>query len=152
MLNPPDAAALDAALSEAAARGALAVVSYFAPDCYACRALQPKLRQIARERADRGVVFIKVNGGGDSDSGGGGGSSLRDYMAAAGIDKVPYFQLFRGKAVVAEFAASMSPEKLRLLREQIDVYSAAGSDDGGSGGGGGGFDRSSGSRAHTAQR
>jgi hypothetical protein len=42
------------------AAGKLVVVNFFAPECYACKSMQPKLRQIARDNLD--AVFLKVNG------------------------------------------------------------------------------------------
>jgi thiol-disulfide isomerase/thioredoxin len=42
------------------AAGKLVVVNFFAPECYACKSMQPKLRQIARDNPD--AVFLKVNG------------------------------------------------------------------------------------------
>lgn len=42
------------------AAGKLVVVNFFAPECYACKSMQPKLRQIARDNPD--AMFLKVNG------------------------------------------------------------------------------------------
>ena len=124
---------LAARLATAAAAGQLAVVSYFSPECYACRSLAPKLRQIAAGcAAGGGVVFIKVNGAAEG--------GLREHAESAGVTRIPFFQLFTADAatgapaLAAEFTANMNPEKLRLLREQIAAHAPRG---GGSGEGDG---------------
>ena len=121
MVNVATVAQLEAALELAAAAGKLAVVSFFSPECYACRSLQPKLRQIARERADRGVIFLKVNGFVDG---------LREYCEREDVTRIPYFHLYRHGARVAEFSANMQPERLRFLRSQVEAHSAPGADAG----------------------
>ncbi|KAI8474153.1 MAG: hypothetical protein J3K34DRAFT_409011 [Monoraphidium minutum] len=110
---------LSAAIARGTAAGRLVVVNFFSPECYACKSMQPKLRQIARER--EGTLFLKVDGARDG---------LREYCEAQGVTKIPYFQLYRGGARVAEFSANMRPEKLALLRAQLDEHG------GGAGGGG----------------
>lgn len=89
----------------------LVVVNFFAPECYACKSLQPKLRQIARDNPD--ALFLKVNGlVGD----------LMEYVEAMEITRIPYFHLYKNNKRVAEFSANMRPEKLALLRAEIAAH------------------------------
>lgn len=96
---------------EGAGAGTLVVVNFFAPECYACKSLQPKLRQIARNNPD--VLFLKLNGlAGD----------LKAYCEDVGITRIPFFHFYRANKRVAAFAANMRPEKLALLRAEIAVH------------------------------
>lgn len=91
--------------------GRLVVVNFFAPECYACKSLQPKLRQIAGNNPD--VLFIKVNGlQGD----------LQQYCESMGITRIPYFHFYRGNKRVSEFTANMRPDKLAMLRAEIAAH------------------------------
>lgn len=91
--------------------GRLVVVNFFAPECYACKSLQPKLRQIASNNPD--VLFVKVNGlQGD----------LQQYCESMGITRIPYFHFYRANKRVAEFTANMRPEKLAMLRAEIAAH------------------------------
>jgi thiol-disulfide isomerase/thioredoxin len=93
------------------ASGRLVVVNFFAPECYACKSLQPKLRQIAGNNPD--VLFVKVNGlTGD----------LQAYCESMGITRIPYFHFYRANKRVAEFTANMRPDKLALLRAEIAAH------------------------------
>jgi thioredoxin-like negative regulator of GroEL len=118
MINVSSAAQLTSALEVAAAAGKLAVVNFFSPECYACRSMQPKLRQMARDGLDS-VVFLKVNGFVDG---------LREYCEGEGIHQIPYFHFYRHGRRVAAFSANMQPEKLALLRRQIAEHAAPGAD------------------------
>jgi thiol-disulfide isomerase/thioredoxin len=51
---------LQTTVEDECAEGKLVVVNFFAPECYACKSMQPKLRQIARDNPD--ALFLKVNG------------------------------------------------------------------------------------------
>lgn len=91
--------------------GRLVVVNFFAPECYACKSLQPKLRQIACNNPD--VLFVKVNGlEGD----------LQQYCEDMQITRIPYFHFYRANKRVAEFTANMRPDKLALLRAEIAAH------------------------------
>lgn len=117
-------AELRAALAMAAPAAVL--VAFFSPACYACRSMGPKLRQLASERAG-GLVVIKVDAS---------AAAFRDFCAARGAAKVPWFELYpsgggggsAGDArpvPAAAFAASMQPEKLALLRGHLDAVAPA---------------------------
>jgi thiol-disulfide isomerase/thioredoxin len=108
MINAKTLHELDVTVQEACASGKLVVVNFFAPECYACKSMQPKLRQIASSNPD--TLFIKVNGFLDE---------FRAYCDAMGITKIPYFHLYRSNKRVSEFTANMRPEKLALLRAEI---------------------------------
>lgn len=125
MLNVESREHLQSELTAAADADALAAVSFFSPECFACRSMQPKLRQIARGAAPGSLVFLKVDGSREG---------LRQIMEAEGIDKIPFFRLYRGGVLVAEFTANMQPEKLKLLRDSLSAHSPSGSHSGGSGG------------------
>ncbi|GBF87553.1 thioredoxin-like protein, chloroplastic [Raphidocelis subcapitata] len=118
MVNVETVEQLASSLELAAAADKLAVVAFFSPECYGCRSLQPKLRQLARDSQER-AVFLKVNGYTEE---------LRDYCDRQGITQIPFFHFYRHGALVAAFSANMQPEKLRLLRRQLEVHSAPGAD------------------------
>jgi len=91
--------------------GRLVVVNFFAPECYACKSLQPKLRQIASNNPD--VLFLKVNGlQGD----------LQQYCEDMAITRIPFFHFYRANKRVAAFTANMRPDKLALLRAEIAAH------------------------------
>lgn len=118
MINVQNAQQLASTIEVACAAGKLVVVNFFSPECYACRSMQPKLRQIARDNQDN-MLFLKVNGFLDG---------LREYCEEEEITKIPFFHFYRHGQRVAEFTANMQPEKLKLLRRQIEVHSASGAD------------------------
>lgn len=113
MVNVTTLAELDQTVREGSAGGRLVVVNFFAPECYACKSLQPKLRQIARDNSD--TLFVKVNGF---------LSELQAYCEAMGINRIPFFHLYRNNKRVSEFTANMRPEKLALLRAEIAANKA----------------------------
>ncbi|KAF8061095.1 thioredoxin-like 1-2 [Scenedesmus sp. PABB004] len=99
---------LQARVEGECAAGRLVVVNFFAPECYACKSMQPKLRQIARDNP--AAVFVKVNGlVGD----------LQAYCEDMGITRIPFFHFYRANKRVAAFSANMRPERLALLRAEI---------------------------------
>lgn len=116
MVNVSTVQELHSAIAAASSAGVLAVVNFFAEECYACRSLQPKLRQMARDAPE--VAFIKVNGSKEE---------LRAYCEQMDITRIPYFHLHRDGQRVAHFTANMQPEKLRLLRSQIAQHRSASS-------------------------
>lgn len=75
---------------------------------YVCRTLHPKLKKIAIDNPD--MAILKVNGSSDA---------LREVFARYHVTRVPYFKLIRGGKVRSSFSASLSPEKLALLRAEI---------------------------------
>lgn len=114
MVDVDSPAELASAIAAATSEGRLAVVNYFSPECYACRSMQPKLRQIARESAARGVVFLKVNGFKDG---------LREHCEALGITRIPYFHFHTAAGLACEFTANMSPPALKRLRRELELHS-----------------------------
>jgi thioredoxin-like negative regulator of GroEL len=114
MVNVADAGELQAAIQAGCAAGRLVAVAFFSPECYACRSLHPKLRQIAA--ADPGnLLVVKVNGAVEA---------LQAYCDAHGVTKIPYFHLHAGAgaARVAEFTANLQPARLAFLRAQIAAH------------------------------
>eukprot|EP00798_Chlamydomonas_sp_ICE-L_P018060 gene18060-24484_t len=90
----------------------LLVADFFTPDCYSCKSLYPKLKQIAKENPD--VLFAKLNGQDEK---------LSPYFETVGVKKVPFFRLYRDHKLVSSFSASLSPEKLANLRmESLSHY------------------------------
>lgn len=120
MVNVQSWDELASAIDSACAAGKLVVVNFFSPECYACRSMQPKLRQIAGDVRES-VTFLKVNGFLDG---------LRDYCEEEGITQIPFFRFYRQKEMVAEFTANMQPQKLKLLRRNIELHSGAGAEAG----------------------
>ncbi|KAK9817846.1 hypothetical protein WJX72_003017 [[Myrmecia] bisecta] len=87
--------------------GNLVIADFFVPWCQACRALHPKLKQIAQQNPD--VLFLTVNGGDDSE--------LRELCVGLGVTKLPYFHLYRGGELIEQFAANLT--KVDKIRAEI---------------------------------
>jgi hypothetical protein len=133
----PPAEEVAAALERASAQGRLAVLCVFSEGCYACRALAPKLRQLAEAHADT-ATFVKLNatapegeaqGVGGGGGGGGGGGDSADLGAwarsALGVDRLPWFLIYApgdwaAGRPSASFTASLRPERLALLRREVE--------------------------------
>lgn len=98
---------------QANAAGRLCLINFFAEDCYTCRTLHAKLKKLAQEHSE--VLFIKVNGSMEA---------MRPVFEHLGVTKVPYFMCVRDGDVVSSFTASLSPEKLALLRRELAAHSA----------------------------
>ena len=91
-------------------RDKLVVVDFFATWCGSCRALYPKLLQLARENEEN-IVILKVNF-----------DEHKKMSKQLGVRVLPYFILYRGSmGKVAEFSASLS--KLKRLRSAIAEHS-----------------------------
>lgn len=117
MINVQTRQQLASEIEDACAAGKLVVVNFFSPECYACKSMQPKLRQIAQAAPDS-ILFLKVNGFIED---------LREYCEEEGINKIPFFHFYKDGERVAAFTANMQPDKLKLLRAQIALYSGGGS-------------------------
>lgn len=54
-----------------------------------------------------------------------GTDSLRAMCEEIGVPKLPYFHFLKGdRGIVAEFAASLTAQKLQQLRSQVAYHSA----------------------------
>lgn len=94
------------ALSEAGER--LVVVDFFATWCGACRALYPKLVEIANEHED--IVFLKVNF-----------DENKPMCKSLGVKVLPFFHFYRGASgKLAAFSSSMS--KLQRLQDAVRIH------------------------------
>lgn len=83
----------------------LVVVDFYAQWCAACRAMYPKLHQIASQNED--VLFLKVNF-----------EANKQVCKSLSVKVLPYFHLYRGSTGrVAEFSCSIT--RVRRLREAI---------------------------------
>jgi hypothetical protein len=132
------------ALERASARGRLAVLCVFSEGCYACRSLSPKLRQIAELHMGT-TTFIKLNGTapeGEAAAVAAPSSPLASAAEAAdsadlgawarsylGVDRLPWFLIYApgdwaAGSPSASFTASLRPEKLALLRREIERNAA----------------------------
>lgn len=88
----------------------LVVVDFYAKWCGACKALYPKILQLAERNPD--VLFVKV----DFDDN-------RKMSKSLGVKVLPYFHFYRGSAGrVAAFSASVS--KVQRLRDAIAEHTA----------------------------
>ncbi|GIL85676.1 hypothetical protein Vretimale_13254 [Volvox reticuliferus] len=99
---------LDILSRQAYAAGRGVLINYFQEDCYACRCLHKKLKQLALDNPE--VLFLKVNGSNEA---------LRPVFEDAGVTKVPFFHCVRDGYVLSRFSASLNPEKLALLRKEL---------------------------------
>ena len=74
----------------------LVIVDFFATWCGSCRALYPKLIQMAEE--NESIVLLKVNF-----------DENKQMSKSLGVKVLPYFMLYRGAlGKVAQFSASIS--------------------------------------------
>ncbi|MEW5303783.1 MAG: hypothetical protein WDW36_006441 [Sanguina aurantia] len=94
----------------------LLVCIYFTQDCYVCRTLLPKLKQIAGMNPD--VMFAELNGSEDG---------MRPLFDELGIARVPFVQMVKAHEVVVEFPTSLAGEKLAQLRFHISQQKRTGS-------------------------
>ncbi|GFR43295.1 hypothetical protein Agub_g4361 [Astrephomene gubernaculifera] len=99
---------LDMLSRQASASGRTVLINFFQDDCYACRALHGKLKKLAMDHPE--VLFLKVNGSTDA---------LRPVFEENEVTKVPYFHCVRDGRVLSRFSASLNPEKLALLRNEL---------------------------------
>jgi len=106
---------------QASTMSKLVAVEYLAAHCHSCRSLAPKLCKLAQEEFQN-VLFVKVVVQADSD---GGVSAQQQAIAQLlGVDRFPFFQLFKGSAgKVAEFTANLSADSLDRLRWALRYYS-----------------------------
>lgn len=111
---------LTAAVESHCAAGGLAVINFFAPECYTCRSLHAKLCQLIAAAPD--VLLLKVDGTASP--------QLTAYCEQAGVDRIPYFHFHKGgdgsgsgSRIVAAFSASLRPEKLARLRAELATHS-----------------------------
>ena len=107
-------ACVDLLTQRAAAEGRTVLLNFFQDDCYACRTLHPKLKKLAADHPE--VLFLKVNGSREQ---------LRPLFEAHGITKVPFFHAVRDGCVQSRFSASLSPEKLARLRQELQAAAVA---------------------------
>lgn len=98
-------------IRQAQSEGRLLVAKLFTEDCYVCRTLYPKLKQIAQNNPD--VLWVKLNG---SDPG------MVSLFSELGITKVPLFHFVLDGQLVAELTASLSPEKLAQFRAELAAH------------------------------
>jgi hypothetical protein len=110
----------------ASAAGRVAVVCVFSEGCYACRSLSPKLRQIA-ELNSADATFIKVNctPTDEEERQQEEGAMAAWARSSLGVDRLPWFLVYgpgdwAAGRPRASFTASLRPEKLALLRREIE--------------------------------
>ena len=86
----------------------LVVVDFYARWCNACKALHPKLLQLAEDgKAAGNVVFVRVNY-----------DDNRAMCKGLNVKVLPYFQLYKGPlGKVTELSASLN--KVQKLRDAI---------------------------------
>lgn len=89
----------------------LVIVDFFATWCGACRALFPKVVEIAKEHED--IVVLKVNF-----------DENKPMCKSLGIKVLPFFHFYRGASgKLAAFSASMS--KLKRLEDAVSIHNTA---------------------------
>jgi len=97
------------ALAEAGEK--LVIVDFFATWCGACRALFPKVVEIAEKNED--IVVLKVNF-----------DENKPMCKSLGIKVLPFFHFYRGASgKLAAFSASMS--KLKRLEDAVSIHNTA---------------------------
>lgn len=91
----------------AAGKDQVVVADYFAPHCSACRRMFYKLGQIASNSPD--VRFVMVNSEASKE--------MMDLACGMGVDRLPYFQLFKNGELVSSFTANL--QKIDVLRAEL---------------------------------
>ncbi|KXZ45806.1 hypothetical protein GPECTOR_50g600 [Gonium pectorale] len=76
--------------------------------------LHTKLKKLAQEHPE--ILFLKVNGSNET---------LRPVFEEHGVTAVPFFLCIRDGRELSRFSASLSPEKLALLRRELMAAAAA---------------------------
>ena len=90
----------------------LLVVEFYGKWCNSCRRLYPRLRRLAESEQD--VLFCKI----DFDA-------CKDLCRKLGVAKLPYFHVYNGSGSrLADFAASLDPNKFARLTDAIDAHRA----------------------------
>ena len=91
----------------------LVLVLCFAPWCAACKALHPKVQQLAERHPT--VTFLEVNAG---------DPALHKMCEEdLGIPKLPYVHIVKGKqGLISDFAVNLTPAKMQKLRAAIMVH------------------------------
>ncbi|KAK9844576.1 hypothetical protein WJX74_004207 [Apatococcus lobatus] len=90
----------------------LVVCLFFAPWCMACRALHPKLEQIAEQNPE--VLFVKANI-----------EQMRELASSMAVASLPYFVFYKGAGdPLTQFTASLQPNRLAKLRTEIALHKA----------------------------
>eukprot|EP01026_Neomeris_dumetosa_P030260 TRINITY_DN2424_c0_g1_i9.p5 TRINITY_DN2424_c0_g1~~TRINITY_DN2424_c0_g1_i9.p5 ORF type:complete len:240 (-),score=4.20 TRINITY_DN2424_c0_g1_i9:2052-2771(-) len=90
-------------------QGSLIVVKFFAPFCHACKTMSPKLSQIVQQHPE--VYFIKFNVGSDI---------MRAQAEEYGVNRLPYFHIFKGPQHLASFSANLIT--ISRLRRHINIF------------------------------
>lgn len=102
-------AELDLRVQSFSRSGQLVVVHYKGAWCASCARMQYKLKKLAKQNAD--VVFIIVDLTDDD---------LRQHCEALGVDKIPYFHMYKDNVQVASFTCNL--EKIDRLRCELQVH------------------------------
>ena len=82
------------------------LVAFGSAGCRSCRSVEPKIVDLARDNPD--ILFAKVNTGDE------GMAALAEGL---GVPSLPYFLLYKGSELVANFTANLST--IDVLRAEI---------------------------------
>ena len=101
------------ALATASENGSLLVVIFKKDFCRKCAAMKPKFAQLARDYADRDVMWVEVDGIKL-------GKELREQLK---LTKVPSFQVWEHGRVLEHFDADMDLKKtVNLINTLVNKY------------------------------
>lgn len=101
-------AELDLRVQSFSRNGQLVVVHYKGAWCASCARMQYKLKKLAKQNAD--VVFIIADLTDDD---------LRQHCEALGVDKIPYFHMYKDNVQVSSFTCNL--EKINRLRCELQL-------------------------------
>ena len=108
-------AATPHALAKAMLKGAmhgsrLTVLCWYGRQCPGCKALHPKLHQIAMQNPS--VTFVRVEFGGETEA----------LAKAMGIRLLPFTQFFGPEGLHETMACSLAPDHLKRFRKALEKY------------------------------
>ena len=88
----------------------LTVLCWYGRQCPGCKALHPKLHQIAMQNPS--VTFVRVEFGGETEA----------LAKAMGIRLLPFAQFFGPEGLHETMACSLAPDHLKRFRKALEKY------------------------------
>jgi thioredoxin 1 len=91
-----------------AGQSSIVVADFFAPNCYACRSMWPKMKQLASSNPD--VTFAMINTSLEQ---------LGDLANILGVAKLPWFVIFDGRSGERRASFTANLRTISVIRAEI---------------------------------